>query len=125
MNPSREHWKAVKCISKYLRRTKDMVLVYGDNDIRVYGYSTSNFHSDVDHKKYILRFIFTLNRGAVSWKSSKQSMIADSTTKDEYVAACDVAKEATWIKKFVTKLQVVLDVDQLLPFYYDNNDMIA
>ena len=28
-NPSLEHWVAVKTILKYLRRTKDLVLIYG------------------------------------------------------------------------------------------------
>ena len=28
-NPGKEHWNAVKNIRKYLRRTKDMFLVYG------------------------------------------------------------------------------------------------
>ena len=30
VDPGLEHWKAVKCILKYLRRTKDLLLVYGD-----------------------------------------------------------------------------------------------
>ncbi|KAA0061926.1 gag/pol protein [Cucumis melo var. makuwa] len=38
--------------------------------------------------------IFTLNRGAVIWRSVKQSCIADSTMEAEYVAACEAAKEA-------------------------------
>ena len=33
--------------------------------------------------------MFTLNGGVVSWKSSKQEMAADSTTKLEYIVAFD------------------------------------
>ena len=32
-NPGLEHWVAVKAIFKYLRRTKDLVLTYGDGDL--------------------------------------------------------------------------------------------
>ena len=53
-------------------------------------------------------FMFCLNGGAVSWKSSKQETVADSTTESEYIAALDDAKEAVWIKKFITELGVVL-----------------
>ena len=44
----------------------------------------------------------------MSWKSSKQSTIADSTTEAEYIALFDAAKEAVWIKKFMSELGVVL-----------------
>ncbi|KAM2462860.1 hypothetical protein PS1_013701 [Malus domestica] len=39
-------------------------------------------------------YVFTLNGGAVSWKSKKQSVIADSTIEAEYVAAAEAGKEA-------------------------------
>ena len=43
-NPSRAHWIVVKNILKYLRITKDWVLVLGGSDIlRVTGYSDANF----------------------------------------------------------------------------------
>ena len=40
-NPGKEHWTAVKNILKYLKRTKEMFLVYGgDEELVVKGYST-------------------------------------------------------------------------------------
>ena len=51
--------------------------------------------------------MFCLNGGAVSWKSSKQATIADSTMKAEYIAACETAKEAVWTRNFITGLGVV------------------
>ena len=38
-NPGVDHWKAVKNILKYLKRTKDMFLIYGgDEELVVKGY---------------------------------------------------------------------------------------
>ena len=34
------------------------------------------------------------------WRSSKQDIVADSTTEAECIAASDAAKEAVLIKKF-------------------------
>ncbi|GJS86824.1 retrotransposon protein, putative, ty1-copia subclass [Tanacetum coccineum] len=36
----------------------------------------------------------TKERGAVTWKSSKQDTVADSICKSEYIAACEASKEA-------------------------------
>ena len=38
-----EHWGAVKNILKYLRRTKDLFLVYGEGDLQVSGYTDASF----------------------------------------------------------------------------------
>ena len=93
-DPSEDHWKAVKCILKYLRRTKDLFLVYGGSDLKFQGYTDSSFQSDKDDNKSMSGFVFMLNGGAVSWKSSKQETTADSTTEAEYIAAVEAAKEA-------------------------------
>lgn len=45
--------------------------------------------------------------------------------KAKYIVACDTAKQAIWIMKFVTNVQLVPDMDQKLPLYCDNNGAIA
>ena len=59
------------------------------------------------------------------WKSSKQSTVADSTTEVEYIASSDAAKEAVWIKKFITDLEVVPSITNPIDVYCDNNGAIA
>ncbi|KAK8715337.1 hypothetical protein V6N13_042673 [Hibiscus sabdariffa] len=70
-------------------------------------------------------FVFCLNGGAVSWKSSKQDTVADSTIEAEYIAASEAAKEAVWIKKFITELGVVPSISDAMELYCDNNGAIA
>ncbi|XP_031262432.1 secreted RxLR effector protein 161-like [Pistacia vera] len=86
-DPGEKQWSAVKTILKYLRRTKDLILNYGGSELKIDGYSHSDFQSNVDDRKSTFRFIFTCNRGAISWKSSKQSTTVDSNTEAEYIAA--------------------------------------
>ena len=88
-----EHWIAVKNILMYLRRTKDMFIIYGDSELIVSGYTNASIQTDKNDYWSQSGFIFLLNGGAVSWKSSKQSTIADSTTKAYYIAASEAAKE--------------------------------
>ena len=93
-NPGQEHWIAAKNILKYLRRTKDMFLVYGgDSELVINGYTDASFQTDHDDSRSQSGYVFILNGGAVSWKSSKQETTADSTTEAEYIAASEAAKE--------------------------------
>ena len=119
------HWVAVKNILKYLRRTKDVFLIYGDGDLIFEGHSNANFQSDRDDSKAQSGYVFTLNGGAVSWKSSKQETTADSTTESEYIAAFEADKEAVWIKKFITEIGVVPSIVHPILLYCDNNGAIT
>ena len=87
------HWIAVKNILKYLRRTKEKFLIFGGHELEINGYTDASFQTDKDDSRSQSGFVFILNGVAVSWKSSKQATIADSTTKVEYIAASEAAKE--------------------------------
>ena len=127
LDPGESHWIVIKNILKYLRRSKDMFLVYGglEDDMVVNGYTDASFQSNKDDFRSQSGYVFCLNGGVVSWKSSKQSTVADSTTEVEYIAASDAAKEAVWIKKFVTYLEVVPSITNPVDVYCNNNGAIA
>nr|GEY18284.1 retrotransposon protein, putative, Ty1-copia subclass [Tanacetum cinerariifolium] len=77
-NPDEIHWTAVKTILKYLRNTKDMVLVYGAKPR--------------DELK----------------KSDKQSTTTVSFTEAEYIAVTEASMEVVWIRKFIDGLGGVM-----------------
>ena len=89
-----EHWIAVKHILKYLRRTRDYMLVYSSGSLETISYSNSDFQGDIVSRKSTSGYVFTLNGGAICWRSVKQTCVADSTTKAEYVAASEAVKKA-------------------------------
>ena len=103
-----------------------MFLVYGgDEELRVRGYTDSGFQSDPDDSKAQSGYMFILNGGAISWRSSKQGTVADSTMEAEYVAASEAIKDSFWIKKFITKLGVVPSVVDPIELYCDNSSAVA
>ena len=63
--------------------------------------------------------------GAKTWRSVKQSCIADSTMEAEYVAACEVAKEAVWLKKFLYDLGVVRMEQVPITLFCDNSGAVT
>ncbi|KAL0440041.1 UNVERIFIED_CONTAM: hypothetical protein Slati_2487100, partial [Sesamum latifolium] len=60
------HWGVVKNILKYLKRTKDMFLIYGGGELILEGYSDASFQPDNDDAKSQSGFVFKLNGGVVA-----------------------------------------------------------
>ncbi|KAL0411474.1 UNVERIFIED_CONTAM: hypothetical protein Slati_3737100 [Sesamum latifolium] len=75
------HWSAVKTILKYLRKNKDMFLIYSGGELVLEGCSDASFQLDDDDAKSQSSFVYKLNGGVVAWKSSKEATTADSTMK--------------------------------------------
>ncbi|KAA0054343.1 gag/pol protein [Cucumis melo var. makuwa] len=87
------------------------MLVYGSKDFILTKYTNCNFQTDNDSRKSTLGSVFTLNVGAVIWCSIKQGCIADSIMEAQYVAACESAKEAVQLRKFLHDLEVVSNMN--------------
>ena len=60
----------------------------------------------------------------MSWKSSKQQIVADSTTEPEYVAASEVIKEAIWMKKLIMDLRVIPKIEGSVSLYFHNTGTV-
>ena len=63
-DPSEEHWIAVMHILKYLRRTRDYMLVYQDKSLKPIGYIDSDFQSNIDSRKSTSGYVFTFEGGS-------------------------------------------------------------
>ncbi|KAH9678917.1 hypothetical protein KPL71_025907 [Citrus sinensis] len=80
-NPGKEHWRAVKWILR---------LCWGD----------------LDRRRSLTGYLFTLNNCTVNWKAQLQSVVALSTTEAEYTAAAEAVKEAIWLKGMLKELGI-------------------
>ena len=99
--------------------------MYGAKDLIFMGYTDSDFQTDKDSRKSTSGSVFTLNGGAVVWRSIKQGCIADSTMEAEYVAACEAAKKAVWFRKFLHDLEVFPNMNWPITLYCDNSGAVA
>ena len=84
-NLSVSHWKAIVRVLKYLRYTHNYGLHYTIYPAILEGYSDANWISDIKDSKSTSGYVFTLTGVAVSWKSSKQTVIAKSTIESEFI----------------------------------------
>ncbi|GJT42629.1 retrotransposon protein, putative, ty1-copia subclass [Tanacetum coccineum] len=109
------HWTAVKTILKYLRNTKDMVLVYGKKpkaELKVSCYADASLQTDKDDTKFQTGYVFILNSGALYWKSANQCTTAMSSTEAEYIAAAEASMEAVWMRTFIDGLGGVVPLNK-------------
>src|SRR3989337_2226872 len=103
-----------------------MFLVYGgEKELVVNGYVDASFDTDPDDSKSQTGYVFTLNGGAVSWCSSKQSIVAGSTCEAEDIAALEAANEGVWMKEFISDLGVIPSASGPMKIFCDNIGAIA
>ena len=73
----KEHWQAAKRIFRYLRGTSDVRLIYGaDTSCHLFDYSDADYAADLDGRKSITGYAFTLGKCLISWKATLQSSIS-------------------------------------------------
>ncbi|GJU96514.1 retrotransposon protein, putative, ty1-copia subclass [Tanacetum coccineum] len=99
--------------------------LWWEEELRVTGYCDASWKTDKDDSRSQSGRVFLLNKGVVTWKSSKQDIVADSTCESEYIAACEALKEAIWMKNFIRDLRVVPIVQDPIEIFYDNESVVA
>ena len=123
-NPGRPHWEAAKRIFRYLKGTRDHLLVMGGKNDRcgLEGYCDADWASQ-EHRHSTSGYVFTIDGGAVSWSSKKQAVVALSTTEAEYIAATHTAKEALWLRTFISEVTRPLTAPVVI--YCDNQSTVS
>jgi len=117
-----DHWKDAKKVLRYLQGTNDHMLAYKrSNHLEVIGYINSNFAGCVDTRKSTFGYVYLLAGGAISWKSSKQSVIAASTMEAEFVTCFEATVQANWLRNFISGLGIVDSIAKSLRIYCDNS----
>jgi len=105
--PSREHWQAAKWLVRYIKGSLNMKMVFSgeENQVsKIVGYCDSDYAADLDKRRSLSGYVFTVGGNTVSWKASLQHVVALSTTEAEYIALTEAIKEAMWLKGFVKEL---------------------
>ena len=92
--------KLIKKVLRYLQGMKGLMMTYRRSDsLYIVGYSNSDYARD--NRKSTSRYVFTLAEGAISWKSSKQTVTTSSTMYAEFVACYEATGQVNWLIKEV------------------------
>ena len=124
-NPGKDHWIAAKSVMRYLQRTKDYMLTYRKLDqLEIIGYYDSDFAGCRDKMKSTSGYFYLLVRGAIYWKSVKQSIVASSTMTAEFLACYEASNHGIWLRNFVTGLRIMNGIERPLKLLCDNKSAV-
>jgi len=93
----------MKNVFKYLSATINLEILYDGTNENVYpeSFSDSDYADDLDTRCSTTGYVFQLAGDAITWGSLRQRTVSLSTIEAEYIAACEVVKEALWLKQLL------------------------
>jgi hypothetical protein len=113
-NPGLVHAQAALHLLSYVKGSMDEALVYRQDPAvthDTYGFVgfvdadyAPDYGDEYRNHKSTTGWIFTQNNTALSWRSRKQPVLADSTAASEFLAAADASKHAVWLRRLYADL---------------------
>lgn len=105
--PQKKHWLAIQRAMRYLQGTIKYGLTYTKSSaIELIAYSDADWGSDVKVRKSISGTLILVSGGPVIFRSSQQTLVSQSTTESEFIAAAETVKELKWLQMFLQELHV-------------------
>ncbi|GJT28518.1 hypothetical protein Tco_0908793, partial [Tanacetum coccineum] len=99
VTPKVSHLHAMKRIFRYLKGQPKLGLWYPkDSPFDLEAYSDSDYASASLDRKSTTRGCQFLGSRLISWQCKKKTIVANSTTKTEYVAAASCYGQVLWIQ---------------------------
>ncbi|GKB40141.1 ribonuclease H-like domain-containing protein [Tanacetum coccineum] len=99
VTPKASHLNAVKRIFRYLKHQTNLGLWYHrDSPFELEAFSDSDCGGTSLYRKSTTGGCQFLGRRLISWQCKKQTIVANSTTEAEYVAAANCCGQVLWIQ---------------------------
>ncbi|KAL0346573.1 UNVERIFIED_CONTAM: Retrovirus-related Pol polyprotein from transposon TNT 1-94 [Sesamum calycinum] len=103
--PTKRHWNGVKHILRYLRGTSDMGLYFERPEnakaTNLVGYSDAGYLSDPHKAISQSGYVFMYGGTAISWRSTKQTLVATSSNHAELIALYEAGRECVWLRSLI------------------------
>lgn len=121
-NPGPSHHHAADRVLSYLRLTRTLALELGGED-HFQVASDASFADNTTDRKSSQAYAMKLFGGMIGWRANKQETVTTSTTEAELLALSQAAKEALFVSRLLSELQIRLD-DSRIRIECDNKQTI-
>jgi len=100
-------------------------ILYSGFSVVLEGYSDAKWISDSDETKSTSGYGFTLEGGAITWRSAKQTIFAKSTMDSEFIALELAGNEAEWLRNFLVNIPLGIKPTPSVSMHCDRKSAIA
>lgn len=105
--PTSVHHAAAMRVLRYIKKSPAEGLLFSaSSDIKLKGFSDSNWGTCPDTRRSITDYCFFLGTSLISWKSKKQATVSKSSSEAEYRALAQATCEAQWLLYLLEDFQV-------------------
>ncbi|KAH6595437.1 hypothetical protein BASA50_005849 [Batrachochytrium salamandrivorans] len=121
--PTDTHWSAVKRILRSIKYFLNHPLTFSNNVIYLTGYYNVDWGGNLYSRRNTSGYVFFLGNSCISWRSSKQTVVALSTAKAKYVSATTATQELLFLKTFLT--EIGYPINKTTTLYSDSQSAIS
>ena len=118
------HWiKESKRILNFVQGTRTHGIFYKAKfDIELVGFTDSDWTGDNIDQNYTLGYLFMLADGPINQSSKKQSVIALSSTQEDYTGAMNETTQCLWLQGILGEFGI--ETENYTVIYCDNQRSI-
>ncbi|XP_071708736.1 secreted RxLR effector protein 161-like [Rutidosis leptorrhynchoides] len=124
-NPGTSHWSCMTKLLRYLRYTREYGLNYNKYPAVIEDHCDANWIFGTNDSRATSGYVFTLGGAAISWKSSKQTVIARSTMESEFIALNKAGEEAKWLRQFIEDIRRCPKLVSAISIHFDSQSVIG
>lgn len=108
-SPTEAHWNVAKHLLRYLEGTSSIGLHFKrftNPESGLCGWADADYATSAVSKKSTTGYVVTLFGNPICWVTKKQSVVAQSTTKAEFIAINICAKQMPWLSNLLLGLGI-------------------
>lgn len=129
--PTQRHSVLAKRVLRYVSGNSTLGIFYPEtSNTGMQAYSDADWAGCLETRHSTSGFIISVNGAPVSWKSTKQSIVALSSAESEFVSLATASRELSWLRRIYAELSQGLHLNNCQPLapttiYTDSTAAIA
>ena len=82
----------------------------GDNNDILEGFADAGYLSDPYKGRSQTGYVFNMGKTAISWRSTKQTLVATSSNHAEIIALHEAVRECIWLRSIIRHIRGTCDL---------------